>query len=292
MLAALPELDAVSVCVWNCNHASCAIKALDAGKHVLCEKPLAKTVAEGEAMIEAAKRNNRLLMVGFCCRFETATDIIRAQMKNDFFGEIYYAKASYLRRNGNPGGWFCNKSMSGGGPMIDLGVHILDLTRYLMGNPKPVSVFGASFTKLGDRPGVHKPSDAYLCKDNNDVCDVEDLASAMIRYDNGAVLFIESSYSLNIKDTLYSMELFGTKGGVKIAPDFELYTDVNGYMMDMTPAGIKIDESGNFTREIANFVDCINGRADCIAPADDGLQILRILCAIYESASTGHEVLL
>lgn len=188
-------------------------------------------------MLEAAKRNDRLLMVGFCCRFENAADIIRTQQETDFFGEIYYAKASYLRRNGAPGGWFCNTAMSGGGPMIDLGVHILDLTRYLMGNPKPVSVFGATFNKLGDRPGVHKPTDAYLCADNNDICDVEDLATAMIRYDNGAVLFLESSYSLNIKDTLYSMELFGTKGGVKIAPDFEMYKDINGYMMDMTPAG-------------------------------------------------------
>ena len=83
-------------------------------------------------MLAAAKRNNRLLMVGFCCRFGKDAEIIRNYQEKDFFGDIYYAKASQLRRNGNPGGWFCNKSMSGGGPLIDLGVHILDITRYLI----------------------------------------------------------------------------------------------------------------------------------------------------------------
>ena len=108
MVRDLPELDAVSICVWNCNHAKCAIAALNAGKHVLCEKPIAKTVEEAEAMVAAAERNNRLLMVGFCCRFGTDAALIRQFAEKDYFGEIYYAKASYLRRNGNPGGWFAN----------------------------------------------------------------------------------------------------------------------------------------------------------------------------------------
>lgn len=292
MLAALPEIDAVSVCVWNCNHASCAIKALDAGKHVLCEKPIAKTVEEAEQMLAAAKRNNRLLMVGFCCRFGKDAEIIRNYQEKDFFGDIYYAKASQLRRNGNPGGWFCNKSMSGGGPLIDLGVHILDITRYLMGNPKPVSVFGATFNKIGNRKGVRKSEDAYTCSDTDEICDVEDLATAMVRYENGAVLVLDTSYALNMKEDFYSIQLFGSKGGVRACPDFEMYTDDNGYMVNMTPAGIRIDESGLFVREIAHFVDCIQNGTPCISPAEDGLDILRILTAVYRSAETGHEVLL
>ncbi|MBE6611287.1 MAG: Gfo/Idh/MocA family oxidoreductase [Ruminococcaceae bacterium] len=292
MLAALPEIDAVSVCVWNCNHAACSIKALNAGKHVLCEKPIAASVKEAEAMLEAAKKNNRLLMVGLCCRFASYTDVVMDNQKNDFFGDIYYAKASYLRRHGNPGGWFCNRSMSAGGPLIDLGVHILDLTRYLMGNPKPVSVYGAAFEKLNNRPGIKRGSTGYVCPDSSAVCDVEDLATALIRYDNGAVLFLESSYALNIKEDLYSIELFGDKGGVKLAPDFDMYTCMNGYMVDVTPAGVKINEDNCFPGEINNFVDCILNGAECIAPAEDGVEILRILMAIYESARTGHEVIL
>lgn len=292
MLSALPEIDAVSVCVWNCNHAKCSITALNAGKHVLCEKPLATSVEEAEAMAEAAKRNNRLLMVGFCCRFGTDTEIIRNYEKEGLLGDIYYAKASYLRRNGNPGGWFSDKKMSAGGPLIDLGVHILDLTRYLMGNPRPVSVYGATFDRLKDRPGIRKPSGAYLCDDKTEVFDVEDLATALIRYDNGAVLFLESSYSLNTKNDLYSMELFGTKGGVKICPDFEIYSEQCGYLTDIKPNGVKIDDSVDFPNEINHFVDCILNGTECIAPASDGVDIMKILMAIYRSAETGHEVVL
>lgn len=292
MLRELPELDAVSVCVWNCNHAKCSIMALEAGKHVLCEKPLATTVEEARQMLEASRKNNRLLMVGFCCRFGTEADIIRDYNKHDGFGEFYYAKASFLRRNGNPGGWFADTSYSAGGPLIDLGVHILDMTRYLMGNPKPVSVYGGTFRKLLNRPGVRKQDGAYLCEDSGAVCDVEDLGTALIRYENGAMLFLESSYSLNIKQDVYSMQLFGTKGGVEIAPRFEMYTDRYGYMLDVSPAGITIDDSQLFIREIAHFTDCILNGTPCIAPAEDGVEIMRILMGIYESAQTGHEVLL
>ena len=154
MLRELPELDAVSVCVWNCNHAQCAIMALEAGKTVLCEKPMATSAAEAEKMLEAAKRSGKLLQIGFVCRFGRDCAVIEDLRDQDFFGELYYAKATYLRRHGNPGGWFCDKSRSAGGPLIDLGVHVIDLTRYLMGNPRPVSVYGVTFQKLQNRPDV------------------------------------------------------------------------------------------------------------------------------------------
>ena len=295
MVRELPELDAVSICVWNCNHAKCAIAALNAGKHVLCEKPIAKTVEEAEAMIEAARRNDRLLMVGFCCRFGTDTALIQQFAEKGFFGEMYYAKASYLRRNGNPGGWFANTKYSGGGPMIDLGVHIMDLTRYLMGNPKPVAVSAIAVRKLQDREDVYL-ADRYRGSDpdGQNVNDVEDLASAFIRYDNGAALMIDSSYELNIKENDYSMQLFGTKGGVRIAPDFEMYTDQNGFMVNLTTTGTNLPDPDQllFDREIKHFTDCILHNVPCMAPAEDGLTILRMIAAVYESAKLGHEVLL
>ncbi len=295
MLKALPELDAVSVCVWNSAHAECAIMALNAGKNVLCEKPMATSAAEAEKMLEAARRNQKLLMIGFVCRFGRDCAVVQDFANQGFFGDIYYAKAAYLRRNGNPGGWFSDKSRSSGGPLIDLGVHIIDLTRYLMGNPKPVSVYGATFQKLFNRPGI-KDSVGYqsVGATEHDICDVEDLATAIIRYDNGAVLEVETSYSLNMKADSSTVEFFGTKGGVKMTPSLEFYTDMNGYMTNVNLANVEqyLDESNMFNDEIAHFVDCIQNGTACRAPAADGLQIMRILDAVYQSAETGHEVLL
>jgi len=126
----LEELDAVSVCTWNAAHSECAIAALNAGKHVLCEKPMAMNGEQARRMKEAADKNGKLLMIGFVRRFGNDAAILNDMIRNDEFGEIYYAKATYLRRNGNPGGWFGDKARSGGGPLIDLGVHIIDLCRF------------------------------------------------------------------------------------------------------------------------------------------------------------------
>lgn len=293
-MLAQAEIDAVSVCTWNSAHAECAIAALDAGKHVLCEKPMATSEAEAIAMKEAADRNGKLLMIGFVRRFGNDAAIINDFKKNDFFGDLYYGKATYLRRNGNPGGWFGDKSRSGGGPLIDLGVHVIDLLSYLMGQPKPVSVYGATFQKLFNRPDV-KDSVDYTSSTTTDqvICDVEDLASAMIRFQNGAVISIETSFSLNLKEDEGKIELFGTKGGASLNPSLELYTDLNGYMSDIqlkTNTALSFD--GLFYNEVAHFVDCLTADATCLSPAADGVNIMRILDAIYESARTGHEVIL
>lgn len=295
MLRELPELDAVDVCVWNCNHAPCSIMALDAGKHVLCEKPMATSAAEAEKMLEAAKRNGKHLQIGFVCRFGRDCAVIEDFRDQGFFGELYYAKATYLRRHGSPGGWFSDKAYSSGGPLIDLGVHVIDLTRYLMGNPRPVSVYGVTFDKLRDRPGCKDALDYGASNPSGkEVFDVEDLAVALVRYDNGAVLEVETSYSLNLKEDIFNTELFGTKGGVKMSPGLEFYTEINGYMANVGLANAYqyTDNSHMFDDEINHFVDCVLNGTPCRAPAEDGVEIMRILDAIYESARTGHEILL
>ena len=295
MLKELPELDAVSVCTWNSEHAPCTIAALNAGCHVICEKPMAASAKEAVALAEAAKKNGKLLMIGFVRRFGNDCKIIKEFMDNDFFGEIYYGKATYLRRHGSPGGWFGDKSRSAGGPLIDLGVHVIDLTRYLLGNPKPVSVYGATFHKLADRPNTKRPKDSYTSVSHGakDVFDVEDLATAMIRYDNGAVISVEASFSLNIKKPIGAIELFGTKAGAKIDPEIELFCDTNSYMTNMQfSSSTALDFDGLFENEILHFVDCIKNGTECKSPAKDGIEIMRILDAIYESARTGHEVIL
>ncbi len=291
---ALQEIDAVSVCTWNSAHADCAIAALNAGKHVLCEKPMSVSKAKAEQMQAAAEKNGKLLMIGFVRRFGNDCNVLRDFIQNDYFGELYYAKAAYLRRNGNPGGWFGDKSRSGGGPLIDLGVHVIDLVRYLMGNPKPVSVYGATFQKLFNRKNVKAAAGyASVSKSDKDICDVEDLASAMIRFDNGAVLSVETSFSLNLKKDEGKIELFGTKGGAKIDPELEIYTEINNYLADVHldyPTALDFD--GLFDSEINHFVDCVRNGTPCRAPAQDGVILMAILDAVYESAKTGHEVLL
>ncbi len=293
-MLSLKEIDAVSVCTWNSAHAPCTIAALNAGKHVLCEKPMSVSAEDARAMKEAADKNNKLLMIGFVRRYGNDCKILKEFIDTDYFGDIYYAKATYLRRKGNPGGWFGDKSRSGGGPLIDLGVHVIDLVRFLLGNPKPISVYGATFHKLADRKNI-KGKKFYQASSatENDICDVEDLATAMIRFDNGAVLSIETSFSLNIKKDEGKIELFGTKGGAKLNPELEIYNEINDYLSNITlDAETSLSFDGLFENEINHFVACLTEGTACLSPAQDGIDIMTILDAIYESAKTGHEVII
>ena len=290
----LPELDAVSVCTWNSAHAECAIAALNAGKHVLCEKPMALNAEQAVRMKEAADRNGKLLMIGFVRRFGNDAAIVRDFIDNDFFGDLYYAKTTYLRRKGCPGGWFGDKSRSGGGPLIDLGVHVIDLCRYLMGGCKPVSVYGATFHKLGDKRHIKAKAD-YVSdgRSNGDIFDVEDMATAMVRFDNGSVLQVEASFTLNLEKDKGTIELFGTKAGAKLDPELKIYTDINGYLANVElTAPTALSFEGLFENEINHFVDCVMNGTPCRAPAEDGITLMRILDGIYESARTGHEVII
>lgn len=290
----LEELDAVSVCTWNSAHAPCTIAALKAGKHVLCEKPMAMNADEARAMKLAADESGKLLMIGFVRRFGNDCAVVKDFLDNGEFGDLYFAKATYLRRAGAPGGWFGDKARSGGGPLIDLGVHVTDLARYLAGNPKPVSVYGATFHKLGDRREL-KGRQGYTSSGagDQDIFDVEDLATALIRFDNGFVLSLEASFSLNIKQDEGTIELFGTKAGAKLSPELEIYTDQNGYLINKSFYGsTALSFDHLFQNEINHFVDCVRDGLPCRSPAQDGIEIMKILDAVYASARTGHEVIL
>jgi len=293
MLAACPEIDAVSVCTWNSAHAECSIAALNAGKNVLCEKPMAMNTEQALAMEKAAKDNNKLLMIGFVRRFGTDCDVVKEFVDKGDFGDIYYAKASYLRRCGAPSGWFGDKARSGGGPMIDLGVHVIDLARYIAGGPKPVSVFGATFHKLGDRGHVKLQTTWISADMKRDAFDVEDFAAAMIRFDNGMVLNVETSFSLNIKKETATVELFGTKAGAVLDPEVEIFSENHGYLTNLTfNANTTFGDLADvFKRETSHFLTCIlDPSVECRNPAKDGVLLMQILDAIYESARTGHEV--
>ena len=292
MFKALPEIDVVSVCTWNSAHAECTIAALNAGKHVLCEKPMAMNTKEAEEMKAAAERNNKLLMIGFVRRHGNDTKVLQDFIEAGDVGEIYYAKATYLRRAGAPGGWFGDKSRSGGGPMIDLGVHVIDLARYLAGGPKPVAVSAVTFNKLGDRRNLKSKSGYQSStKGNNVIFDVEDMATALIRFDNGMAMTVETSFSLNVDKDIATVQLFGTKAGIAMDPEPKFFTEKNGYLTNVSlPQYVGSGFEGLFKNETRHFLDCVIDNIPCKAPAEDGIMLMKILDAVYKSAETGHEV--
>ena len=292
MLAA-EHLDCVSVCTWNAMHKSATVAALRSGANVICEKPMALNAEQAKEMMDVAKETGKLLQIGFVRRFGNDADVIKKFAANGTFGDIYYAKAQYLRRNGCPGGWFGDKRYSGGGPLIDLGVHVIDLVRYLAGNPKPVSVYGVTYKNLGlNRASGGKQ--AWTVKSQRDFdYSVEDFANAMIRFENGLTLNVEASFNLNLKEDVGNIELYGTKAGAKLSPEVEIYTDLAGMFVDIAPSGsTALSFDGLFEREIAGFIDAVNGDAPCIATAEDGYYLMKILDGIYKSAETGHEVMI
>ena len=166
--------------------------------------------------------------------------------------------------------------------------------RYLIGNPKPISVYGATFNKLGNRQDIKSFSGyASESRTNQDSCNVEDLAVATIRFENGAVLSIEASSELNIKKPIERIELFGTKAGAAITPDIEIFGTENGYMTNIEFASnTSLDFNNLFENEISHFIDCITLGTECRAPAKDGIEVMKILEAAYKSAELGHEVVL
>lgn len=285
------DLDAVSICTWNNSHAQIAIDCLNAGINVLCEKPLALNYEQAVKIKEAAKNSRGMLMVGFVRRFDKRTFIMKDLIEKNRLGDLYYAKTGVIRRCGNPTGWFSDKSRSGGGPLIDLGVHMIDLCRYLMGKPNAVSVYGATFEKLGPRTDV-KMLNRYRPMDGGDFCDVEDFASAMIRFDNGCVLAVEVSFTLHTANEKLYCEIFGTEAGAEIAPGFKIAGTMDGYNVDIEPqySEDKSNFQAMFDRQVAHFADCVQNGTQCISPIEDGVELMKILDGIYQSAATGREI--
>lgn len=288
------DVDAVSICTWNNTHAEIAIAALEAGKHVLVEKPLSLTVEEALAVEVAVKKSGKRLQVGFVRRHGSNTKILKQFIDQNELGEIYYAKASCIRRLGNPGGWFSDRTKSGGGPLLDLGVHMIDICWYLMGKPRPVSVSGNAYSKLGNRSNIENLSFYKAADYDSTLNNVEDLANALIRFENGASLYVDVSFTLHAKkDELY-VKLFGDKGGAEIEPELIMVTEKNNTILNVTPQidSLSFDFLSAFKNEINHFVECCLEGKETLAPVEDGVQVMKMLNAVYESANSGKEIYL
>ncbi len=286
------KLDCISICTWNAYHAEIAVEALKAGINVLCEKPLTITNKQAEAVAKAQAESGKHLMVGFVRRHATNTKIINKFINSGDLGEIYYSRLNCFRRLGNPGGWFSDITRSGGGPLIDLGVHLIDVAWYLMGKPKPVSVSANTYNCLGNFSNIENKS-CYKAADysaeNNSV---EDLANALIRFENGASMFIDVSYSLHTEKDRISAELFGSKGGAILEPSCKLFTQKHNNLIDITPY---IDDytfnfDASFQSEIDSFINVCLGAEENICPVQDGVTIMQILNAVYKSAELNKEI--
>lgn len=291
-LLADPQIDAVSICTWNNMHAEMSIAALRAGKHVLIEKPLSRTVEEAERIREAVRESGRILQVGFVRRYDSNAQLMRQFIENGELGEIYYAKASCLRRLGNPGGWFADVNRSGGGPLIDLGVHVIDLCWYLMGRPKPVTVSGNTYRKLGNRANVQHLSFYKAADYDASVNTVEDMANALIRFENGASLAVDVSFTLHTKQDEIAVKLYGDKGGAELEPALALMLEKHDTILNAFPQtdhpSFHFDSA--FQHEIDHFIDCCLSGQTPISSVDDGVEIMKILRAVYESSEKGAEI--
>src|SRR5688572_192940 len=285
MLREVKELDAVSVCTPNGLHAENAIAALQAGFHVLVEKPMAMNAREAQRIMDAAKASGKQLVIGFQHRFDPKTKFIRDQIASGSFGKILYVRAQALRRRGIPNwGVFGRKDLQGGGPMIDIGVHILETAHYMMGSPRPVTVTGNTWTYLGN-----KPSEIASVWPNWDYTTytVEDLAVGMIRFENGAMLSIEASFVAHIEKDGFNVQLMGERGGATW-DDTQIFLDQAGYMMNVRPG--YVPQRDPFQYKMRHFVEVCQGKRENESPGEHGLLVQQMLDGVYQSSETGREV--
>lgn len=291
------DLDAVVICSPNSFHAIQSIKSMENGKHVLCEKPICLTVEEAEKIFETVEKTGKIFMGAFPRRFIGETVVLKKMVENGDFGEIYYLKASYLRRRGIPGlgTWFTNKKLAGGGPMMDVGVHMIDMVLYIAGLTDPELVVGATFEKFKDKAvdGGWPPFETRKGDRPTGKMEVEDLSCGFVKFSTGAVLFIEASWAGN-SETGLKASLFGTKAGAQM-PDPEckenpvrIYSEVNGILTDITPNIPKLDP---YYEEVKHFVDCIREGKNPITKKEEIISVVKIIEGIYKSAESGNPVI-
>ena len=288
----LDEIDVVDICTPNNVHCPAAVASLNAGKHVFVEKPIGRTAVEAQAIVDAAKENRKKLSVGQCLRFDSGPQTLKGFADAGELGEVYYARTQCLRRRGVPTwGSFIDKEKQGGGPLIDLGVHIIDLTLWLMGHPKPVSASGVSYRKFGDREGVANTWGSWDPKDFT----VEDFAAGLIKFDNGASLVVECSFAANLEKEILSLSLMGTEGGSEYAllsehSPLKIFKEARGTLLDITP--VELPQLDRFGLELGTFADAITNDTEPPVTGEQTLMVAKIMDAIYESAETGREVVI
>lgn len=294
------EIDVVHVLTPNVSHSMITVDAFDAGKHVLCEKPMAHTTKDAQAMLDAAKRSGKKFTIGYQNRYREDVQTLYKACRAGELGDIYFAKAHALRRRGVPTwGVFQDKEKQGGGPLIDLGTHALDITLWAMDNYKPKLVSGTAFYKMADK-----------CEGNPfgqwdpETYEVEDSAFGFVKMENGATIYLEASWALNITDIKEACTtLCGTEGGAEIKAGKEM--PYGNLIFNTVRHGKQLEEkltpipaidyfgggaTGPADLEAANWLNAIINDTEPLVKPQQAFVVTQILDAIYTSSETGKAI--
>jgi len=286
-----PEIEAVSICTPNHVHASISIECLRAGKHVLCEKPAARTYAEALEMQKVQHETGLVLNIGVVNRFNTGVNLIKKMIANSELGELYHVYVSFRSQRSIPGlgGAFTTKSIAGGGALIDWGVHFLDIVMYCSGDPLPKTVSGQAYSKLG----LDMPNYSYLNMwagppNYSGTYDVDDFVTAMIRTE-GPTITLNGAWAQNIGvDEMY-IDFLGDKAGIRLqyGNDFKVYGAKDGILLETSPSFKSVDM---FQNEIDSFLDCIRTGEKLPSHIDTVILSSRIIQGIYDSSELKREI--
>ena len=284
-LLARDDVDVVSVGTPPFAHAEATIAALEAGKHVFCEKPMAMNAAEAQAMADAAERAGRVLAIDFQTRFSRDAQRAHELVAGGHLGQPHFARATMLRQAGVPTwGTFTSKAANGGGALIDIGVHALDRALYVLGHPEPLSVWGAIGRPFGNRGGV---TNRWGPWDTSNY-DVDDYAFAGIRFEGDLILLLECSWILRISQSVERLSVSATDGGLEISP-LRVFHDRDGFHRTET-----YNTSGETRKQheisIADFIDAVRTGGQPTVTAAQGVMVTRIVDAIYRSAEERAEI--
>ena len=287
-----PELDAVSVCTHNDFHSIITIDFLRAGKHVLCEKPAARILSEALEMQKVAHETGKVLNIGVVNRFNTYVMKIRELIENGELGEVYHAYASFRSHRSIPGigGDFTIKAKSGGGALIDWGVHFIDLILYCCGDPKPLSASGEAFCKLGKdiKNYTYTGMWAEETADMNGTYDVDDSVVGLVRT-TGPVISFNGAWAQNIGEREMYIDFMGDKAGIRLSycSDFRLWSVKNGML---TETKVSAKETNMYENEINDFIRCIKTGDKNQQYIDYAVETSKILQAIYDSSDSRSEI--
>ncbi len=289
------DIDVIHVCTPNSSHKALTVASLDAGKHVMCEKPMAKTTEEAKEMIEAAKRNGKKLTIGYQNRFRPDSQYLRKATQRGDLGDIYYGKAQAIRRRAVPTwGVFLDEEKQGGGPLIDIGTHALDLTLWMMDNYEPESVMGSTFHKLGKKENAANAWGPWDPKKFT----VEDSAFGFIKMKNGSTIILESSWALNsLEVDEAKCALSGTEGGADMKDGLRIHGEEFGSLyttnVELENKGVDFYEGETVDEaevEARSWIDSIVNDTEPVVKPEEAMIITQILEALYQSAKSGKAV--
>ncbi|MCX6135208.1 MAG: Gfo/Idh/MocA family oxidoreductase [Ignavibacteriales bacterium] len=272
MLKTEEDLDGVDICTSTFSHLDAAVASLEAKRHVLVEKPLARTLDEAVKIVNAAKKNQRKLMVGMNNRFRPDAMILKSMIQGGELGKIFYAKAGWLRKLKTTSPWLTKKEKSGGGVVLDLGIVMFDLAFWLMGLPEAKEVIASNYS--------------------HNTKGVEDSSVVFIKMKNGSTLTIESSWSFESESDFFYCDCFGMDGGGSLNP-FRIMKRMHGNLVNVTPASHETPQTlywKSYDNELRHWVGSLRGLHPVLSTGDEALHRMRIVDAIYQSAKKGKSV--